>query len=159
MINIDKLNKIAESDHTWQKRAEKRKENRSWQKKAQIIAVKVLSALKKQKITQRQLAQKMGISPQQINKIVKGNENLTLQSIAKLEEALGIQLISFGNTLSDQKILSVIETSDYTEMYVNFKKAKVYKKEGVVFESVSFQANYNLIDSPDFVLKNNAYEC
>jgi ribosome-binding protein aMBF1 (putative translation factor) len=35
----------------------------------------------------------MKVSPQQINKIVKGQENLTLETISKLEIALNIQLI------------------------------------------------------------------
>jgi plasmid maintenance system antidote protein VapI len=35
----------------------------------------------------------MNISPQQISKIVKGQENLTLETISNLEIALGIQII------------------------------------------------------------------
>jgi len=35
----------------------------------------------------------MGVTPQYINKIVKGKENLTLETIAKIEKALGITLI------------------------------------------------------------------
>lgn len=36
----------------------------------------------------------MDVSPQYVNKIVKGKENLSLETIAKIEEALGISLIS-----------------------------------------------------------------
>jgi len=39
------------------------------------------------------LADKMEVSAQYINKIVKGSENLSLETISKLENALGIQLI------------------------------------------------------------------
>jgi transcriptional regulator with XRE-family HTH domain len=35
----------------------------------------------------------MGVSPQYINKVVRGKENLSLETICKLEHALGIQLI------------------------------------------------------------------
>jgi plasmid maintenance system antidote protein VapI len=35
----------------------------------------------------------MNISPQQISKIVKGQENMTLETISNLEIALGIQII------------------------------------------------------------------
>jgi transcriptional regulator with XRE-family HTH domain len=35
----------------------------------------------------------MQVSPQQISKIVKGQENLTLETIANLEIALGIKII------------------------------------------------------------------
>ena len=44
-------------------------------------------------MTQRKLAEKMGVSPQYINKVVKGKENLTLETIAKIEDVLGITLI------------------------------------------------------------------
>jgi plasmid maintenance system antidote protein VapI len=35
----------------------------------------------------------MNVSAQQINKIVKGKQNLTFETIGKLEDALGISLI------------------------------------------------------------------
>jgi plasmid maintenance system antidote protein VapI len=35
----------------------------------------------------------MQVSPQHINKIVKGQENLTLETITNLELALGIKII------------------------------------------------------------------
>lgn len=54
----------------------------------------VLEALKAQMLTQRDLAEKMNVSPQQINKIVKGQENLTLETITNLELALGIHIIA-----------------------------------------------------------------
>ncbi|OQP48973.1 hypothetical protein A4H97_29245 [Niastella yeongjuensis] len=69
-------------------------ENREWLRRSAIIAVKVLSALKAQKLTQKDLAERMDVSPQQISKIVKGQENLTLETIAKLELILGIQIIN-----------------------------------------------------------------
>ncbi len=87
------LNKMALPNTTWKAEAEQRRANRHWQKHAQKIAVKILMALRKQNITQKQLAEMINISPQQISKIVKGNENLTLQCIAKIEKALNIKLI------------------------------------------------------------------
>ncbi len=93
MADLNKLNKIASTDTKWQAEAKQRRENRNWQKHSQKIAIKILRALREQKIKQNQLAAMIGVSPQQISKIVKGNENLTLQSIAKIEEALNIQLI------------------------------------------------------------------
>jgi len=76
----------------WKDKARQRKADKPWLKKSQAIAFMVLDALKYKNMTQVQLAEKLGVSPQQINKIVKGNENLTLETISKLENALGIQL-------------------------------------------------------------------
>ena len=36
----------------------------------------------------------MNVTPQYVNNIVKGRENLTLETIAKLEKALGIELMT-----------------------------------------------------------------
>jgi len=93
MTNIDKLNKLALNNSKWIEEAKKRRENRVWQKHSQKIAIKILKAIREKGIRQKQLAEMIGVSPQQINKIVKGNENLTLVTIAKLESALNIELI------------------------------------------------------------------
>ena len=49
----------------------------------------------------------MNVSPQQISKIVKGQENLTLETISNLEIALGIQImaekVNHNSTLSKKK--------------------------------------------------------
>ena len=80
-------------------KAKWRKENKIWLKHPQKIAVKILSNLRENKknrvgiTSQRQLAEVLGVTPQQINKIVKGKENLTLETISKLEQALSIKLI------------------------------------------------------------------
>ena len=93
MANIDKLNKLASNNSKWIEEAKIRRENRIWQKHSQKIAIRVLKAIREKGIKQKQLAEMIGVSPQQINKIVKGSENLTLQTIAKIENALNIELI------------------------------------------------------------------
>jgi len=77
----------------WKAKAQARRENREWLKKSAAIAVLVLDALKAQNLSQKDLAAKMQVSPQQISKIVKGQENLTLETISNLEIALGIQIM------------------------------------------------------------------
>jgi antitoxin component HigA of HigAB toxin-antitoxin module len=69
------------------------KENKAWLDKSGHIAVTLLLTLDKLQLTKKDLAERMGVSPQQITKIVQGEENLTLQTITKLEAALGIELI------------------------------------------------------------------
>jgi transcriptional regulator with XRE-family HTH domain len=90
---LDKLNKIAIEDESWKKKAEWRNLNEAWLMISAKIAIKTLSALRNKGISQKDLAEKMNVSPQYINKIVKGQENLSLETITKLEAALGIQLI------------------------------------------------------------------
>jgi ribosome-binding protein aMBF1 (putative translation factor) len=54
------------------------------------VAVSVLDALKDKGWSQKDLAEKMSVSAQQVNKILKGQENMTFETIDKLETALGI---------------------------------------------------------------------
>jgi ribosome-binding protein aMBF1 (putative translation factor) len=93
MLDLDKLNKISTPDTLWSKDATYRQENREWLQKSAKIALIVLRALKDQSINQKDLAVLMGVKPQQVNKIVKGKENLTLETICKLEKALNVKIV------------------------------------------------------------------
>ena len=84
---------VSDQPSDWKAKPKYRRENREWLKKSAAIAVQVLDALKEQNLSQKALAERMKISPQQISKIVKGQENLTLETISNLEIALGIQII------------------------------------------------------------------
>ncbi|HWB90969.1 MAG TPA: helix-turn-helix transcriptional regulator [Puia sp.] len=104
----NKLSELtADQFSDWKEKAKYRRENREWLQKSAMIAVHILDALKAQDLTQKDLAARMNISPQQISKIVKGQENLTLETISNLEKALGIQIIednlSSNNTMPKKK--------------------------------------------------------
>lgn len=81
-------------DSLWKEKAKYRRDNRDWLKVSAAIAVKILASLKTKGLSQRELAERMGVSPQQVNKIVKGQENLTLETISKIEAVLGINIIA-----------------------------------------------------------------
>jgi ribosome-binding protein aMBF1 (putative translation factor) len=90
----EKLSNLAsDRPSDWKAKTKYRRENREWLRKSAAIAVQVLDALKAQDLSQKDLAERMNVSPQQVNKIVKGQENLTLETISNLEIALGIQII------------------------------------------------------------------
>lgn len=97
-INIEDL-VVGQSN--WKDRARQRNVDKPWLKKSRAIAFMVLDALKAKKMTQVQLAKLLAVSPQQVNKIVKGRENLTLETISKLEDALGISLFVMPEELND----------------------------------------------------------
>ncbi len=78
----------------WLKDAKYRIENADWLKLSQAIALRILRTLRAKNISQKELAEKIGVSPQQVNKIVKGKENLTLETISKIQTALGVSLMN-----------------------------------------------------------------
>jgi len=96
MNSLNKKLSALESDQPsdWMAKAQFRRDNRQWLKRSATIAIKVLDALKAQGLTQKDFAERMGVSPQQINKITSGQENLTLETITNLELLLGIQIIN-----------------------------------------------------------------
>lgn len=98
MANIEKLNKLASVDSKWLDEAKYRQDNKGWLRHSKKVAIRVLRTIRELGMTQKQLAEKMGMSPQMVNKIVKGKENLTLQTIAKLEDTLGVSLIFTENS-------------------------------------------------------------
>ncbi|WP_321332026.1 helix-turn-helix transcriptional regulator [uncultured Bacteroides sp.] len=95
MKTKEKLDALT-SDKTsgWQVKAEWREKNEAWLDKSADIAIKVLRELRHQSITQKELAERTNVSAQYINKLLKGQENLSLETICKLEAALGITLVS-----------------------------------------------------------------
>src|ERR1035437_3159158 len=89
----EKLNKVVSKKSDWLEKAEWEIANEDWLNKSAKIAIKILRTIRAKDITQLQLAEMLNVSPQQISKIVKGQENLTLETIAKLEKALDIKLV------------------------------------------------------------------
>jgi len=99
----EKLKKIASKETSkWVEKAQWRVANENWLDKSAKIALTILRTIREKGLTQKDLAEKLNISPQHINKILKGNENLTLETISKFEIVLCITLMdipSFQTTI------------------------------------------------------------
>ena len=83
----------SETPSTWREEAEWRRDNASWLRHSQQIAVRVLLRMKELHLTQKALAERMNCTQQYVSKILKGKENLSLDTMTKLEDALEINLI------------------------------------------------------------------
>ncbi|MCF0219978.1 MAG: helix-turn-helix transcriptional regulator [Muribaculaceae bacterium] len=77
----------------WREEAEWRRKNAAWLRHSQQIAVKVLLKMKELHLTQKALAERMDCTQQYVSKILKGTENMSLDIISRLEEALQINLV------------------------------------------------------------------
>lgn len=53
----------------------------------------MLNSMDEQHLTQRALAERMGCTQQYISKLLKGQENLSLETLVKIEDALSIELL------------------------------------------------------------------
>ena len=102
----------SETPSKWREEAEWRRDNWSWLQHSQKIAVKVLLEMKKQGLTQKALAERMECTQQYVSKILKGRENMSLDTLTRLEKALGICLILDGRVVyypTEEEVLSVAE--------------------------------------------------
>jgi ribosome-binding protein aMBF1 (putative translation factor) len=99
MKKIEKPNALARaiSAQQWKESEGYKKANRSWLKKSADIALRVLDILDEKRMSQNDLAGKLKVTRQQVSKMLKGQENLTLETISKLEEVLGIGLVKVLN--------------------------------------------------------------
>lgn len=77
----------------WKEKAEWRRENRDWIRHSQEIALAMLNKMDELKMSQTALAKQLGCSQQYVSKLLKGGENLSLETISKIEKALSITII------------------------------------------------------------------
>lgn len=77
----------------WRERTEWRQQNKSWLRYSQRIAMKMLEKMDEMNMTQKQLAEQMGCSQQYVSKVLKGQENLSLETMSKIEDCLHISIL------------------------------------------------------------------
>lgn len=119
--SLDRLKELAAGNtSSWQEEANWYRQNSGWLKRSSKIAFRILSELDNKGMSQKDLALRMDVSPQYVSKIVKGKENLSLETIWKIEEALGITLISVNGNV--QYVYP--ETITYNESYTRIPLSK-----------------------------------
>lgn len=84
----------------WREEAENRRANRAWMRYSQYIAALMHKKMKELGINQKQLAEMLDCSQQYVSKVLKGHENLSLETLSKIECALGISIIKEEETVA-----------------------------------------------------------
>jgi len=77
----------------WRENAEWRRNNEYWLKYSRYITLQVLRAMDTQSVTQVELAKRMGCTQQYVSNLLKGSSNMTLETIARLEMTLNIDIV------------------------------------------------------------------
>lgn len=122
MTNKEKFLALVSKEETKTvENAKARLARKKYTRLSQKIALSILYRLDELDWKQVTLANQMGVSPQQVNKWVKGNENFTLDTLASLSEILGIDLISVPNFQEENESftfqLEMNETYEVAELY------------------------------------------
>jgi len=140
--NLEKLNSIIKSDaketREWIK---KRNKNRKALRASQKIALHIRKRLEELKWSQKDLAEKMDVKPQQVTKWVSGKENFRLDTIMRLSEMLNVDLISIKSFNQEVRTTTVASNlDDYGEtskvislqVYTTATKESDYKKQEMI---------------------------
>lgn len=82
---------------TWREdeEATRRAKAEGWLPYSRKIAIKTAMAMKRQNISRSDVASRMGCSPQYVSRLLKGEENLSLETICKLENALNVPILQY----------------------------------------------------------------
>jgi ribosome-binding protein aMBF1 (putative translation factor) len=129
--NLENFEKLVSNENSgWLDSFLHYKANKRWLDYSSEVAVNVLEALREKEMSQKDLAKKMNVSAQQINKIVKGKQNLTFETIGKLEDALGISLIEIIAFKPTMEIKTSTTQIQFVSKNVKNKKiSKVLQKQ------------------------------
>jgi len=113
---LDKLSKIVGGFErsNWLLEAKARQVNNDEILARQKIAFRILRTLRQTNTSQKQLAEMLAVSPQQVNKWVKGSENFSIGTIMKIQQALNIILIE------------IVEPKPQMRTTMLFKRTGVY---------------------------------
>lgn len=84
------------------KAAENRRNGSSWLRKSRRFAVSVMHYLKEKDISNKELAERMGMPVSFVDKLLSGKENLSLETISKVEEALGTEICIIKESLKGE---------------------------------------------------------
>lgn len=144
MTNKEKfLNLVSKEETKTVERAKARLAKKAYTKISNKIAIAILTRLDELKWKQKDLAEKMEVSPQQVNKWVKGNENFTLDTLAKLSQILGVELIQVIVKPTTSKLEEVKVTSSDDYSFKNI--TKVVKPAITMSEDSIYENNYNTL--------------
>lgn len=139
MTNKEKFISLVskEKTNTLEKNRERIK-NRAMLRESQQIAIKVLKKLDELGWSKKDLADALEVAPQQITKIVSGQENLTIETQIKLQNALDIPILAsyYENRIQNmnEMILTIDKKIEHfvmatNEVSANYKDAKTIKTE------------------------------
>lgn len=77
----------------WRADAQWRRDNEFWLTYSRHITLQVLRGMDEQSVTQAELARRMGCTQQYVSNLLKGSSNMTLETIARLEIALNLDIL------------------------------------------------------------------
>lgn len=103
-------------------RAEARKTNRDWLRMSQDIALSLHYYMRTSGMNQKELAERLSVSAAYVTKLLKGGENLTLDTICKIQNVIGQTLVYVCKPFIGRITLKVQEKINFSQDAVKSEK-------------------------------------
>ncbi len=73
--------------------AQWRRENRIWLEWSRNVALRLIEYMESNGLSQKDLAERLNVSPQYVSRLLSGTVNLSFKSLAGLEDKLGLKMM------------------------------------------------------------------
>ena len=83
----------SETPSRGREKGEWRNANKYWLRYSQRIAMMMLDKMEELGLTQKSLAERMGCSQQYVSRVLKETENLSIETISKIESDLELEIL------------------------------------------------------------------
>jgi transcriptional regulator with XRE-family HTH domain len=84
---------MSETPSRFCENAKWRRENAGWLRWSRQVALSLIDYMQMHGLKRAELAEKLGVTPQYVSKLLSGKENLSFKSVANIEEKLGINCL------------------------------------------------------------------
>jgi len=140
---------VSKTPSKWIEESNKRFEDQEGLRYSQQVAVRILRTLREKKLSQKDLADLLQVTPQTVNKWVKGSENFGFFTIGRIEKALDIKLMHIYENNSSNIITSTNTIKISYPIYLSSNKIKetmVAEKETKVIPLNAYITNKEFTD-------------
>lgn len=141
------LKQVSIKDSGWMKQAQWEEDNEYWLELSFRIAVRIsltLSANKKANVypkNQVELAEAMGCTPQYVSKLMKGQENMQIETICKIGRILNTKLIEVPTVEVKQRQQIIRSDSNFGNLDMLFTPPIKSKTEQNTEQSAPIKVN------------------
>ena len=97
---------------------ERSQENASWLRRSRRVAYAIMDYMQDNGLSRNDVAEKLGVSPQYVSKILSGKVNFSFKTISEIEEGLGIEVFQAA-ALAPSCFLPMLRKSMYLACTLN----------------------------------------
>lgn len=134
----------------WKTKAKEDRNNRRNITRAQAFALELIEYMDLHNIKQIELANKMGVSAQQVNKILRAKSNLTFETLDKIAHALEVNIsspkIKTNKNSNSQFInysMKIIHRNEYKFRKENVTSRRIIKQNAFLDTSMENMDSYS----------------